>query len=133
MKYSMKLGHVLMDEKRILMSACIFCKIISHQIPTPSIYETDLTLVIRDIHPRAPIHYLVITKKHIEHMGLVEKQDAVIMSDMAMVIQHLSATLAKPVSFNVISNNGSGAGQSVPHLHWHFLAGKNLYTTEFKL
>ena len=112
---------------------CLFCKIISQQIPAKLIFETDSTLVIADINPRAPIHYLIIPKKHVEHMGFLQPQDADLISDMANVVQQLSKDLVQPAAFNVISNNGVGAGQSVPHLHWHFLAGKNLYSGNFKL
>ncbi len=113
--------------------SCIFCKIIAQQIPSQPLIETELTLVIADINPQAPIHYLVMPKKHIEHMGCLEVADTVYIADMALVVQQLSKKLVQPTAFNVIINNGVDAGQSVPHLHWHFLAGKNLYTNGFQL
>ena len=113
--------------------SCIFCKIIQMTVPAKRILETDLTLVIADIHPRAPIHYLVLPKKHIEHMGYIQQSDLDILADMAYVVQQLSLSLAQPAAFNVMVNNGAGAGQVVPHLHWHFLAGKNIYSSDFQL
>lgn len=116
----------------MLNQNCLFCKIIQKQIPATIILETEKTLVIKDIHPKAPIHYLLIPKIHIEHMGHVTQDDASFLSDLGLCTATLSKMLDDS-SFNLISNNGKAAGQSVDHLHWHFLSGKNLYEGGFSL
>lgn len=120
-------------------SNCIFCKIIQKQIPSNIIKETEHVLVIKDLHPKAPYHYLIMPKKHIENMAVLNDSDVNLVSHMAQVARDLSKELAaqnnlsQPISFNLISNNGAAAGQSVFHLHWHFLAGKDLYKDGLKL
>lgn len=114
-------------------SNCIFCKIIQKEIPTKIIKETENILVIQDLHPKAPYHYLIIPKKHIDNFNFLEEKDFFYLSEMAKIIKEIARDIQKekkmnePLSFNLISNNGRGAGQSVLHMHWHFLAGKNLY------
>jgi histidine triad (HIT) family protein len=113
-------------------SNCIFCKIIQKQIPSKIIKETDEILVIEDISPKAPFHYLIIPKKHVENINYLTDQDAKFAwpvlkaaRDVAKEIQEKSGN-AEPLSFNLVSNNGAFAGQSVFHMHWHFLSGKKL-------
>ena len=106
---------------------CIFCKIIAGQIPGEIIYETDLSIVLQDIAPQAPIHYLIIPKKHIQ--DLVSCADVGTLVDLMFIPTHLSRQLGEqnscePVDFKLITNNGYAAGQRVFHLHFHFLSGK---------
>ncbi len=118
---------------------CIFCKIINKEIPSNIIYETERVLVIEDLHPKAPYHYLILSKKHVENINFIGDDDLGIIADMVAVARDLSkkirqeSNLTEPVAFNLISNNGAAAGQSVFHLHWHFLAGKDLYKGGLKL
>ena len=111
----------------MLSTDCIFCKIILRQIPCRVVLETDQTLVIKDIHPKAPTHLLLLPKIHIQHMGNITEQNSFHIADLGLCVAQLSKNLSLSSGFNIISNNGSNAGQSVDHLHWHFLAGKNLY------
>lgn len=106
------------------MEACVFCKIISGQIPSHKIHETSDLIVIQDIAPRAPIHYLIIPKKHIKNLQSTVVEDQKLLGSLLLATQELSAQLPEPQEFRVISNNGSSVGQSVFHLHFHFLAGK---------
>ena len=87
------------------MEDCLFCKIISGEIPSKKIYEDELTYVFEDIAPTAPIHYLVIPKQH---------------------IAKLAKDLDLKDGFRVVSNCGEQAGQSVFHIHFHLLAGRPL-------
>jgi len=89
-------------------------------------------LVIKDITPKAPIHYLIVPKKHIENVNFLTDGDEQYCWQMMKVAQELGKTVPSK-SFNLVSNNGAGAGQSVFHLHMHFLAGKNIYEGGFKL
>lgn len=105
---------------------CVFCKIIARTIPASIIEETDTTIVIKDIAPKAPIHYLIIPKKHIESVKALGNDDATVANDLFIMAAHLSTKLSGSQSFRLISNNGSDAGQSVFHLHLHFLSGKQM-------
>ena len=106
------------------METCVFCKIIAKQIPASPVLETDSVIVIKDINPQAPIHYLIIPKKHIVSVAHLTESDTQIASDLLLVAQKLSEIDSRHASFQLISNNGAPAGQVVFHLHIHFLAGK---------
>ncbi|MFH1643727.1 MAG: histidine triad nucleotide-binding protein [bacterium] len=107
-------------------SNCIFCKIINKQIPSDVVFEDDDILVIKDINPKAPIHYLIIPKEHIKNINDLEEKHSDLIWKMIKVAKKLASKLDGAPSFNLVSNNGKEAGQIVFHLHWHFLAGKNL-------
>lgn len=109
-----------------MVSDCIFCKIIAQQIPAKLIAENDSVLVIQDIAPKAPIHYLIIPKKHIKDIASMTPQDAGLANAMFMMAQELSKKLSGSQSFRFVINNGSESGQSVFHLHAHFLSGKKM-------
>ena len=108
------------------MNDCIFCKIIGGEIPTTKVYEDDLCFAFKDIEPLAPTHFLVIPKKHVASAAEID-------GDMAPVVGHIYeviAVLAKEMGFSegfrVVTNCGADAGQTVHHLHFHVLAGKQL-------
>jgi len=105
---------------------CIFCKIISKDIPAKIIDENDDVLVIQDLHPKAPIHYLIIPKKHIENIGVLEEADSRYVAKMMLMARKLAQNLSGSQSFRLLMNNGADAGQSVFHLHCHFLSGKKM-------
>lgn len=118
---------------------CIFCKIIRKDIPSKIIKETENILVIQDLHPKAPYHYLIIPKKHIINLNYFEDKDSDYLLGIAKIAKQIAIdiqnenNLDEPASFNLISNNGASVGQSVFHMHWHFLAGKDLYKSDLKL
>lgn len=114
-------------------TSCIFCKIINGHIKSTIVLETPLVLVIKDIQPKAPTHNLILPKKHLTSLLDLQDSDADLCYEMLKVARDLGKQLTHPQAFNIISNNGAAAGQSVPHLHWHFLAGKNLYESGFEL
>ena len=109
-----------------MLPDCIFCKIIHQIIPAKLIAQTDDLVVIADIAPKAKIHYLIIPKKHVpDLLAINSTEDLQIGSAIFLMAQELAKNL-NIKDFRLINNNGLGAGQSVFHLHFHFLAGVNL-------
>lgn len=100
---------------------CIFCSIINKKIPATVVLENDEVIVINDLYPKAPVHYLVIPKKHVA--DFMTLNDDAILNDLKAMIQKIGLSLPGQ-SFRLLVNNGAGAGQSVFHLHIHMLAGK---------
>jgi histidine triad (HIT) family protein len=105
---------------------CIFCKIIAKKIPATVIKETDDIIVIKDIAPKTPIHYLIIPKKHIVDLQSLEDADKPLACNMIFMAHELSKDLSGSKAFRLVSNNGHEAGQRVFHIHLHFLSGREL-------
>ncbi len=105
---------------------CIFCKIINKEIPAKIIAENDNVIVIQDIAPKTPIHYLIIPKKHIQDIAHLKLEDKALGGDLLLMAKQISDADPKAKNFRLISNNGKGVGQTVFHIHLHFCAGKEL-------
>lgn len=103
---------------------CVFCAIIKKELPSNIIKETDDIIVIKDRSPKAPIHYLIVSKKHLDDIRQLQDNDVHIAGNMLLMAKEISKTLPEPQAFRLISNNGIEVGQSVFHMHFHFLAGK---------
>lgn len=110
----------------MIESNCIFCRIIHKEIPATIIAETDTLLVLQDIAPKAPIHYLIVPKKHIKDITAFEAHDFFLAQEIFMMTQQLAKKLSGSAAFKLIVNNGSDAGQTVFHHHVHFLSGKKM-------
>jgi len=110
-----------------LISDCIFCRIIRQEIPAKIIAQNNHVLVIQDITPKAPIHYLIIPKTHIVDIASLQPSDSAVSANMLFMAQQLSKQLPGSQSFRLIANNGRDSGQSVSHLHMHFLSGKQMH------
>lgn len=109
------------------MEDCIFCKIIAREIPADIIYESEDIIAFADAHPVAPVHYLVIPKKHISSMNEAEEEDAEVLGKIQLVIKQLAKQLGvSEKGYRVITNCGEDGGQKVGHIHYHLLAGKHL-------
>lgn len=96
-------------------------------------YETDDILVIKDLYPKAPIHYLIITKKHIKDIQEMKPDDMHLGAFMIKAAKELSVQLPGNGDCKLVINSGEGAGQKVFHLHMHFLAGKQLGEFSYSL
>mgnify|MGYP002537021281 FL=1 len=106
------------------MEDCLFCKIIKGEIPSTKVYEDEDILAFNDINPAAPIHILVIPKKHIESLAHMQKEDEAIVGKIYGVINKIAEEKDfKDNGYRVIVNCGKDAGREVMHLHFHVLAG----------
>ncbi|MBI2251716.1 MAG: histidine triad nucleotide-binding protein [Armatimonadetes bacterium] len=104
---------------------CLFCKIAQKEIPAKIIYEDEKILVFYDLNPQAPVHILIITKKHIPHLLELKKEDAEIIGYLHGKIPEISKKLnLEERGFRLVSNCKEEAGQSVFHLHFHLLGGR---------
>lgn len=102
---------------------CIFCKIISGQIPARKAYEDDDVLAFHDIHPWAPVHILLIPKRHIASMVDVRDEDQAVLGKMMVLAPRLMAELGVSNGFRQVLNTGHDGGQEVYHLHMHVMGG----------
>ena len=108
------------------MSDCLFCKIIAGEIPSTKVYEDDSVLAFRDIAPQAPCHVLVIPKNHIADVNGITAENSAIVAHIFRVIPQIAKAEGLENGYRVVSNCGSDAGQTVQHLHFHILGGKQL-------
>ena len=109
------------------MEDCLFCKIIKGEIPSNKVYEDEDVLAFYDINPAAPIHILVIPKKHIKSLADIEEDDEKLLGKIHMVINKIAEEKGfKEKGYRLIINCGEDGGQEVMHLHMHILAGKSL-------
>ena len=107
------------------MSDCLFCKIVKGDIPSNKVYEDELCLAFYDIDPQAPTHFLVIPKAHIGSVSEVNGENAAVVAHIFTVIAKVTKELGVD-SYRVVSNIGAQAGQSVFHLHFHVLGGRDM-------
>lgn len=106
---------------------CLFCKIIKGEIPSEKVYEDEFVLAFRDINPAAPIHVLVIPKKHIDSLAYLENEDKEYVWKIHEAMNKIAEQEKfKEEGFRVIVNCGKDAGQEVMHLHYHLLAGQKM-------
>jgi histidine triad (HIT) family protein len=107
------------------MNDCIFCKIVAGEIPCQKIYETDNVLVFKDINPHAPIHDLIIPKKHVNSLN--DLDDSITAGELLLVVKEVAKIEGIfEKGYRLISNTGRDGGQLVGHLHFHILGGRSL-------
>ena len=107
------------------MSDCLFCKIIAGEIPSTKVYEDDYCYAFNDIDPQAPTHFLLIPKQHIKSVAAVTPENSMIVAKCFEAIAKIAAERGME-SFRVVSNIGEQAQQSVFHLHFHVLSGRDM-------
>jgi len=106
---------------------CIFCKIIEGQIPAEKVLETEKVLAFKDIHPRAPVHVLVIPKEHIESLNHVRDEHKELIGEMFLAAGSIAQKLGiSERGYRTVFNCNRDAGQEVYHLHLHVLGGRKL-------
>lgn len=110
----------------ILMSDCIFCKIINGEIPSQRVYEDEAVFAFRDIAPQAPTHIVIIPKEHITSVADITSENSFLAAKCLEVMPKIAASEGLKGGFRVITNSGTDAGQTVFHLHFHLLGGRPL-------
>ena len=108
-----------------IVSDCIFCKIVAGEIPSQPVYDDEMVLAFKDLHPVAPTHVLIIPKKHVKDLAGAAGDGEAVLGWFETAAAKIAAD-AGITDFRVVSNNGRGAGQSVLHLHYHLLAGPRM-------
>lgn len=108
------------------MTDCIFCRIADGEIPSDKVFENDEVFAFRDINPQAPVHILVIPRRHIESAAAITKDNSHLAAKCLEAVSSISEQEGLGNGFRLISNCGADGGQTVPHLHFHILAGKFL-------
>lgn len=108
------------------MTDCIFCKIAKGEIPSNKVYEDDKILCFYDLEPQAPVHVLIIPKKHLGSLDDVKEEDKELMGYLMLKIHDIAHNLGMENGYRVVINNGEDAYQTVKHLHFHVLGKRKL-------
>ncbi len=107
------------------MSACLFCRIVTKDVPAQIVAATPEVLAFKDVNPQAPTHLLIIPTRHVASVtGLTDQDAGLLMQMMRMANQLAEASGLASRGFRLVVNSGAEAGQSVAHLHWHLLGGR---------
>ena len=105
------------------MEDCIFCKIVAGKIPSGKVYEDDDMLAFHDIHPQAPVHFMIVPKRHIDSLAEARPEDAPVLGRMLTVAARLAREQGSPDGFRTVVNTGRIGRQDVYHLHVHIIGG----------
>ncbi len=108
------------------MDDCIFCKIANHEIPTQPLYEDEQVIVFPDLHPQAPVHFLAIPKQHIASLNELTAEDEALAGHILLVVAKVAEELRLKDGYRVVANTGKEGGQTVGHLHFHVLGGRQM-------
>ncbi len=109
------------------MPDCLFCRIINQEIPADLVHEDELVVAFRDIQPQAPVHVLIIPRRHIENLEAAGADDEPLLGHIAFVAAQLARQERIAESgYRLVANVGPDAGESVNHLHFHLLGGRRL-------
>lgn len=105
---------------------CLFCKIAAGEIPSTKVFEDDKVLAFRDIDPQAPFHVVIIPKAHISCAAEITEENSALIAHIFEVVAKIAAEQKLDKGFRVVNNCGEQGGQTVNHLHFHMLAGRNM-------
>ena len=104
----------------------IFQRIIDGELPADKVFENERIIAIKDINPQAPVHLLIITKKAIPSLTEITPEDGPLVAEVMAVATKLAKKFNVESGFRLLTNNGAPAGQTIPHLHFHLLGGRDL-------
>ena len=108
------------------MSDCIFCKIADGQIPSDKVYEDEKILAFKDLSPQAPVHVLIIPKRHIHSLAHAKEEDAQLLGYIMLKVKEIAESLELENGYRVVINTGGDGGQTVQHLHVHLLGKRQM-------
>lgn len=108
------------------MSDCLFCKIARGEIPSRKVYEDEDVYAFHDIHPVAPVHFMLIPKLHLDSLAQAEPQHAALLGKMMTLVPRLAVEQGLSNGFRTVINTGKGGGQEVFHLHIHIIGGGHI-------
>ena len=106
--------------------SCLFCKILDGSIPSTRVYEDDQCIAFADIHPQAPVHLLVIPRKHITSLAAATTEDSALLSHLLWAVAEIAREKNLAAGYRVVINIGENGGQTVDHLHLHLLGGRHM-------
>ena len=104
---------------------CIFCKIAAGEIPSTKVYEDDTVVSFNDLDPQAPVHVLIIPKEHIASAAEINESNSAVVAHIFEVAAKIAAEKGLKDGFRIVNNCGDSAGQSVKHLHFHLMGGRD--------
>ncbi len=104
---------------------CIFCKIAAGEIPSTKVYEDDTVVAFNDLDPQAPVHVLIIPKEHIASAAEINESNSAVVAHIFEVAAKIAAEKGLKDGFRIVNNCGESAGQSVKHLHFHLMGGRD--------
>ncbi len=105
---------------------CVFCKIASNEISSKKVYEDGQIVAFNDLDPQAPVHVLIIPKKHIQSADQISDNDTNIIGKIFMVASKIAKELRLENGYRIVNNCGEDGGQTVPHLHFHLMGGRKM-------
>jgi len=108
------------------MRTCIFCRIVRGEAPARIVYQDEDVTAFHDLHPRAPVHILIVPNRHIVGVAGVEPEDGALLGKLFLVARRVAEEEGVVDGYRLVVNNGRRAGQSVFHLHVHLLGGRPL-------
>lgn len=110
-----------------MAEGCVFCRIVSGDIPSDTVFENEEIVAFRDAHPVAPTHVLVVPRRHIESVNELSMEDAPLLGRMLLAAKHIAAQEGVSDSgYRLVINTGPDSGQAVAHLHLHVIGGRSL-------
>ena len=104
---------------------CIFCKIAAGEMPSTKVYEDDTVVAFNDLDPQAPVHVLIIPKEHIASAAEINESNSAVVAHIFEVAAKIAAEKGLKDGFRIVNNCGDSAGQSVKHLHFHLMGGRD--------
>ena len=105
---------------------CLFCKIVNGEIPSTKVYEDEELYAFNDINPQAPVHVLIIPKKHIDSAADINEENADLVAKVFVAAAKIAKKMNLENGFRIVTNSGEFGCQSVHHIHFHLLSGKQL-------
>lgn len=108
------------------MSDCIFCKIASKEIPSRPVYDDDYIYAFYDLEPQAPVHVLIITKKHLDSLDSANSEDVRILGHLLVKVKDIAKELGLENGYRLVANTGEDGMQTVQHLHFHLLGKRRM-------